>query len=108
VYICSNKQTKKKLKTNIMEDTEITTMRDIIEIAMLRLKIERNTEALYDMAIRLTNDTDSFTFDYDDNKDILNTLETILKENGFSPLDMNCTKFSSINIITIRLATVVR
>ena len=91
-----------------MENTEITTMRDIIEMAMLRLKIERNTDALYDMAIRLTNDTDSFTFDFDYNKDILNVLETILKEKGFSPLDMNCTKFSSINIITIRLATVVK
>ena len=86
-----------------MENTEITTMRDIMQMAIVRLKKQGNVEALYNIAIRLTNETDSFTFDFDLNKDILNTLETILKEKGFSPLEMNCTKFSSISIITIRL-----
>jgi hypothetical protein len=128
----NNKQTNKN--KNKMKNSEIT-MRDILQLAIVKLKIEGNTEALYNIAIRLinetdsftfnmailrlkkqgniealyniairlTNETDSFTFNFDLNKDILDVLEVILKEKGFMPLEMNCTKFSSINIITIRL-----
>lgn len=91
-----------------MKNKETTIMRDIMQHAIVRLRLEGNVEALYNIAFRLSTGEDIFTLDLNSNKDIIDTLDAILKEKGFSPLDANSTKFSNISLITIRLKAVVK
>ena len=95
-----------------MKNLKTTTMRDVIQKAIIYLKFTdsygSNINALYDLALMLSVGGNTIQLELDSNKDIIDVLETILKEKGFSPLDLNCTKFNHRSIITIRLNSVVR
>lgn len=82
---------------------ETTTMRDILQLAIVRLRFAGDVKALYSIAITLTAAEDIFYLDLDSDKDIIYALDTTLKEQGFSSLGMNSIKLSGISVILLKL-----
>ena len=90
------------------QDKTKTKMRDILQLAIVRLKLTRDVKALYSIAFQLTTGRDRFSLDLDSDKDIIDVLNTTLKEQGFMPLDMNSIKLDCIPVISFKLNSEVK
>jgi hypothetical protein len=90
------------------QDKTKTKMRDILQLAIVRLKLTRDVKALYSIAFQLTTGRDTFSLDLDSDKDIIDVLNTTLKEQGFMPLDMNSIKLDCIPVISFKLSSEVK
>lgn len=90
------------------QDKTKTTMRDILQLAIVRLRLAGDVKALYSIAFQLTTGRDIFFLDLDSDKDIIDVLNTTLKEQGFMPLDMNSIKLDCIPVISFKLNSEVK
>ena len=90
------------------QDKTKTTMRDILQLAIVRLRFAGDVKALYSIAFKLTTGRDIFSLDLDSDKDIVDALNTTLKVQGFSSLDMNSIKLGCIPVISFKLNSEVK
>ncbi len=86
----------------------IKTMRDILQLAIVKFKFEKKSDALYRIAFGLSAGRNTLYLDVDSDKEIIDELERLLEQEGFGSLEMNSERLFVIPVVAFKLQAKVK